>query len=161
MRHDCICASLPDLANVPMGGAGLDTKLLATLKLVKEHGGDQWWLYLGKCDACGQNWMVAEDQRIFDEHFLKRLTPAEADQVETVGLWPDEFLTYESVLRIGGKLARPCRFLDPLDSSLVWTVEDLRRHRPDIKADEIAKLLGIDAKTIPDLIARSNEGREP
>lgn len=145
MTQICICATLPDLAHVPMGGDGLDEKLLATMEMVAPHGGDQWWLYLGKCSACGQDWLVAEDSRIFDEHFLQRLTPTEAAAITTTQTWPETFLSYERVLRIGNTLTEPCRFFDSMAYSLIWTAEDLRKARPEITPVEIGALLGVSA----------------
>ena len=140
----CICNSLPDLAHVPMGGNGLDQKLLATLKEVKAYGTEKWWLYLGKCSSCHQNWLVAQEERIFDEHFLKRLTNEQATGIIKADEWTQEFFTYENVLRTGKKLSTHCKFLDYLAASLIWSAEDLQRDRPDITTDEIAELLGID-----------------
>ncbi len=127
-----------------MGGDGLDEKLLATLQQVKNHGRDKWWLYLGKCSSCHQDWLVAQEERIFDEHFLKRLTGEEAMAIVKADRWPEEFFTYENVLRTGGKLARHCQFIDYAAASLVWSAEDLKRERPEITTEEIAELLGID-----------------
>jgi hypothetical protein len=138
-----------------MGWDGLDEQLLATLKPVKDHGGDPWWLYLGKCNVCGQDWLVAEETRIYDEHFLKRITAEQAGEIIESENWPSDFLTYESVLRVGRSLARPCRFAVPMDPSLIWTVTDLRNERGDIGAEEIAELLGVDLVTVTELIARS------
>lgn len=139
----CECLSIRDLAAVPMGGDGLDERVFATLARVKDHGGDRWWLYLSKCGACGQHWMVAQEERIFDEYFLKRLDASEAGKISSDDLWPPEFLTYERVLRVGRKLSQPCRFLEELALSLVWTAEDLRKERPDITAEEVAYLVGV------------------
>ncbi len=60
--------------------------------------------------------------------------------------WPDDFSNYENVLEIGASLSKACRFLDPMDSTLVETVHDLRRNRPCIKLAEISRLLGIEAQ---------------
>jgi hypothetical protein len=138
----CSCASLPHLAAVTMGGDGLDERVLATFRSVRDHGGDLWWLYLSRCSACGQHWMVAQEERIFDQYFLRRVGEAEA-QATGEGRWPDDFITYERVLEIGHRLATPCRFLNPLASSLIWSAHDLRRERPAISVEEIARLLGV------------------
>lgn len=138
----CECAALPDLAVVPMGGDDLDVRVFATLKRVQDHGGPQWWLYLSSCDSCGQNWLVAQEERIFDDYFLKRLSVTEAENIVATARWPEEFNTYERVLTVGHILSKPCRFADPLDASLVWTALDLRRERPAIKSEEIALLIG-------------------
>ncbi|MCC6827288.1 MAG: hypothetical protein IT550_03560 [Novosphingobium sp.] len=70
----CCCRALADLAVIPMGGNGLDALVFASLKRDAEHGGDQWWLYTSVCRVCGQDWMVAADERIYDNFYLRRLT---------------------------------------------------------------------------------------
>ena len=152
-HKQCECASIRDLAAIPMGGDGLDERVFATVENVRDHGGDLWWLHLSKCSVCGQNWMVAQEERIFDEYFLRRLDDAEARQISAEGRWPAEFLTYERVLKIGRTLSQPCIFADALSPSLVWTVEDLRKERPDITVDEIAHLLGVTPKNAARLLA--------
>jgi hypothetical protein len=129
-----------------MGGDGLDERVFATVETVVNHGGNAWWLSLSQCRACGQHWMIAQEERIFDEHFLRRLTVIEANRVSIDADWPDEFLSYERVLKTGHALRiRPCIFLERLSPSLVWTAEDLRKERPDISEEEIALLLGVTA----------------
>jgi hypothetical protein len=75
--EDCCCRSLADLSVVPMGGDGLDERVFATLERTRDHGGALWWLYLSKCSACGQGWLVAQDERIYDNYYLKRLSSVE------------------------------------------------------------------------------------
>jgi hypothetical protein len=140
---ECCCATLPDLAVVPMGGGRLDERVFNTLEHVQDHGGDLWWLYLSKCSACGENWMIAQEERIFDDYFLKRLSNEEARQIVSESTWPPDFITYERVLKVGKALSQPCIFLNPLDDSLAWTAADLRKARPDITVEEIADLLGV------------------
>lgn len=136
-----------------MGSDGLDERVFATLETVRNHGGDQWWLYLSKCGICGQYWMVAQEERIFDDYFLRRLDETTATQIADEGRWPAEFLTYEAVLNVGREMSKPCVFLEPLASSLVWTAEDLRRERPDISVEEIASLVGVSPEHAARLLA--------
>jgi hypothetical protein len=100
-RADCCCQSLPDLAVVPMGGDGLDERVFASLDQLKNHGGEQWWLYVSGCQVCSQSWMIAQDERIYDNFYLRRLTPSECQEIVEQDHWPEEFLTYEQVLRLG------------------------------------------------------------
>lgn len=159
VSSSCYCASLPDLAAVPMGGDGFDTRVFATIENVVDHGGDAWWLHLSQCQACNQHWMIAQEERIFDEHFLRRLNIDEANRITTNGEWPTEFLTYERVLKTGHAMRIfPCVFLDRLSPSLVWTAEDLRRERPDISVEEIGLLLGITAAQAKRLLASDLAG---
>ena len=151
----CCCDIFGDFAVVPMGGDGLDERVFATLDEVQKHGGEQWWLYASTCQSCGQSWMIAQDERTHDNYYLKRLTPDELQLIQDER-WPDDFLTYGQVLRLGVEAGRTCRFLDPLDSSLVWTVQDLRREQPTISVDEIAYLLAVPIPTAAKLIERAS-----
>jgi hypothetical protein len=152
----CRCASLADLAVVPMGMDGLDEAVFSTLETTVSHDGDAWWLFSATCRTCGQNWMVAADTRIYDDYFMKRIGTQEAHEI-VAGHWPADFITYERVLRIGRTLSKPCEFADPFDNSLVWTAEDLRKERPDISSSEIAYLLGI----TPSEVAALDKARLP
>jgi len=150
----CCCSSLPDLAAVPMGGDGFDERVFATVENVRDHGGDAWWLHLSQCRACGQYWMIAQEERIFDEHLLRRLTLEQGNRISAQHEWPSEFLTYERVLTTGHALGiRPCRFMERLAPSLVWTAQDLRKERPDISVEQIAHLLGITGTHVERLLA--------
>lgn len=137
-----------------MGGDGLDERVFATIDTVRSHGGAAWWLDLSQCRACGQNWMIAQEERIFDEYFMRRLDVDQAKRISSDGEWPAEFLTYERVLRTGYAMGiRPCIFSDQLAGSLVWTAEDLRKERPDISVEDIASLLGVTARQARRLLA--------
>lgn len=129
----------------------MDERVFATLERICDHGGDLWWLYLSKCSACDQNWMIAQEERIFDEYFLRRLSDTEAAAI-LESHWPDDFMTYERVLEIGHTFAKPFTFLDPLASSLIWTADDLRKERPEIAADEVTRLLGVTPKNAARLL---------
>ena len=153
MMEECCCQSLDDLAVVPMGGDGLDERVFASLERTRDHGGDQWWLYLSKCNACGQDWLVAQDERIYDNYYMKRLTPTEAQEVTEANRWPGDFITYERVLRFGRTLSQPWTFLDPRSPSLVWTAQDLLKERPGISVDEIAYLLAIEPEAARRLLS--------
>jgi hypothetical protein len=135
-----------------MGGDGLDERVFATVDRVRDHGGDLWWLYAAKCSACGQDWMVAQEERIFDEYFLRRLSSEQAVRTAD-GQWPDDFSTYERVLSIGKAMSSPCTFSDSLAWSLVWTAHDLRKERPKITVDEVANLIGVTPKNVKRLLA--------
>ena len=149
---DCCCRSLPYFAVVPMGGEGQDERVFATLETTRSHGPDLWWLYLSKCSVCEQNWLVAQDERIYDNYYLKRLGPTEARRITEDGRWPDDFITYERVLRLGRTLSKPWTFFDPRSPALVWTAGDLVKERPDITVEEIAYLLAIEPEAAARLL---------
>lgn len=144
----CECPALRDRCAVPMGGEELEggsfyhEKVFSTLSTVISFGPEKWWLYISKCSECECVWIVGQDERIYDEFFTVRIGEAELANA-LVGSWPDDFQSYEQVLAAGVELSQPPRFLDPLAGSLQWTVEDLRRERPDISVDEMAALLGL------------------
>ena len=149
----CLCSDLPDETHIPMGCDDLDQQFFATVERVKDHGGNQWWLYSAKCKACGQDWLVAQEERIFDVYYLIKLCPADANLIEDKNEWPIQFQTFEDLLSRGANLGIQCVFLDDLAMSLVWSVEDLRKERPDITEQEIARLLGIDISQAKRVIA--------
>jgi len=150
----CLCITLPNLAIVPMGGDGLDERFFATVAEVQPYGRDLWWLHLSRCRVCGQNWMVAQEERLYDDYMLKRLSAHEAGAIVDRDQWPSDFLTYENVLEVGKRLSRAYRFADPLSPTLIDTVRDLKLKRPEITEPEIAGLLGIDPDHVARLIAR-------
>lgn len=131
----------------------MDERVFETLERTRDHGGDLWWLYLSKCRACGQDWLVAQYERIYDNFYLKRISLIEARGIAEDDRWPDEFITYERVLRLGRTLSQPWTFLDPRSPALVWTAEDLLKERPDITVDEIAYLLAIEPKAAARLLS--------
>ena len=136
-----------------MGCDDLDQRFFATVDIVREHGGDQWWLYLSECGRCGQFWMVAQEERIFDDYFLRRLTAEQAQDIVGEGHWPTDFITYERVLKVGMRLSRPCIFLEAMAPSLIWTAQDLRKERPDMSVEEIAELIGVRPAAVRRLLA--------
>jgi hypothetical protein len=140
----CLCPAVPDLAIIAMGGDRLDLRFFATVREIQRHGGDLWWLYLSRCEVCGQNWMLAQEERIYDDYLLKRLTTGEAEATISDGRWPSDFLTYESVLEIARRLGSTASFVDPRSPALIVSVRDLKVSRVGITATEIAKLLGIE-----------------
>jgi hypothetical protein len=126
-----------------MGGDGFDERLFASIDRVRDHGEEKWWLYFSRCRLCGQNWLVAQEERIFDVYLLRRLDGAQADSIIRDGHWPVEFLTYGDVLVVGRSFYEPARFFELLSPSLVFTVEDLLKQRPDISASEVGYLIGL------------------
>ncbi|HJO64841.1 MAG TPA: hypothetical protein QF469_05825 [Sphingomonas sanguinis] len=153
---DCLCPSLPDLAHISMGDhRGRDEQFVEAVKVLLNAGLSQWWLYLGQCGSCQQNWLLAQEERIYDEHLLVKISQERADAALDAGKWPDTFSTYESVLTIAQTLSHPGQFLDPMAWSLLCTVEDLRRERHDISEDEMAHLLGISRRHVHRLIVRN------
>ena len=151
----CCCRELDDFAVVGMGDPnGLDDRVFATLDRVQRHGGTQWWLSISTCHVCGQNWMIAQDERIHDNFYLKRIDQFVLHEIVHRSHWPDDFLRYEQVLRLGRESGRIAQFANPHDPALIDTVSDLRRERRDISAEDIAYVLAIPHKAAAQLLAR-------
>ncbi len=159
----CECWMRRDHDVIPMGGDGQDERFFATVDRIDDHGGRQWWLYLSRCNACEQHWLVAQEERIYDDFFIRRLSSDEAEAIVADGLWPSTFQTYEDVLATGLAMSQPCSFFDPLPGSLVWTVEDLLKKNPGITEARIAELLGIEPGHVTALrnAANSSSSRGP
>jgi hypothetical protein len=153
--QSCECSTLGDFAVVGMGGDGRDERIFATLTEVTKHGGDAWWLYASRCSACGQDWMVAQEERIHDNFYLKRLTVSEMNMIAEQGAWPPDFLRFEDVIRLGPDHQQVARFFDTSD--LTDTVKELMEARSDISASEIAHLFVLsegEAKRLMERAAR-------
>ncbi|WP_294290673.1 hypothetical protein [uncultured Sphingomonas sp.] len=133
---------------------GFDDRVFSTLDQVRNHGGDQWWLYASTCRSCGQDWMIAQDERIHDNFLLKRIEPSIMQGIVQASCWPEDFTRFENVLRIERESGKIAQFLNPFDPALIATVADLRRERPDISIDDIAFVLGLSADSSASL-ARS------
>lgn len=125
-------------------GSEREKKVFQTLNEVKAHGQPFWWLALYKCKACEQNWLVAQETRQNDVHGFKRISPNEAKEIETSNEWPEYFKTYEELLLIGKNHGRSVRFVDPMNSSMIYTIADLGKERPGISVTEITALLSVD-----------------
>lgn len=110
----CCCAELADIAIIGMGDAeGMDERVFATLDLVRNYGDEKWWLYVSTCRACGQNWMVGQEERIHDNYCLKRIDRGALSEIIECSRWPDDFLTYEKLLRLGRDAGQVAAFLNP------------------------------------------------
>ena len=143
----CCCSELADTAIIGMGDAeGMDERVFETLDLVRNYGDDKWWLYASTCRACGQNWMIAQEERIHDNYCLKRIDWQTLNEIVEHSGWPDDFLSYENVLRLGREAGYDETFLDPKSPALVETAQDLRRARPEISIEDVAYALAIPTK---------------
>lgn len=143
----CCCSELADIAIIGMGDAeGMDARIFETLDLVRNYGDEKWWLYASTCRACGQNWMVAQEERIHDNYCLRRIDRDAINEIADHSRWPDDFLTYEQILRLGREAGYVATFLDPKSPALVETAQDLRRARPEISIEDVAYALAIPTK---------------
>ena len=135
----CHCSTLGDFAVVAMGDSeGGDVRVLATFECIADHGGDQWWLYVSRCSVCGTDWMIAQEEQIHDNFYLKRLLPETMRAIVEQGQWPVDFLQFEDVIKLGPDNHKFAQFLDPND--LTDTVKELMEARSEISAAEISYL---------------------
>lgn len=149
----CECPKIRDLSAVPMGADFYFEKVFETLVKDVEFGEEKWWLYISTCSVCQTHWLIAQDDRIYDDFFMKRISAEELDAARA-GKWPATFSTYENVLASGRKASNPPRFFEKFAASLIWTVQDLRRDRPEIGPQEIAYLLGLSGDHAAKLLSK-------
>jgi hypothetical protein len=147
---------LPDFAVVALGEAeGRDQALHQALKNLRDFGREKHWLYLAQCKVCDQHWMVAQEDRIHDNIYLKRLTAPAACEILEFGAWPSDFLKFEDVIRLGPDNGSFSVFLDP-HAHLV-TIKQLVEERRDISAADVAYLLCLSEKEAGMLMAKARK----
>lgn len=137
----CHCVCLPNTAVVDMGEHG---EIFKSLERFTDRGEPYWWLSVYHCGECDTNWLVAQEERQNDVFCLRRLTPSEAANLSEQNSWPKYFDRYETLLQIGRDAGRSVTFVDPLNSSLRYTVIDLATEHPGIRISELAALLNIE-----------------
>ena len=149
----CKCKDLPQFAIIRMTECG---EVIGHFEEVRRRGDPQWWLDASQCRSCGTFWLKAQEERQNDIILLRRLSQAQADQIQRENQWPPEFDQYETLLRLGHEAGYRASFIDPLKaSSVAWTIGDLARQRPGIKVSEIAQLLNLDLKTAAVLVDKA------
>ena len=146
---NCRCIRLANTAVVDMGEHEEEFK---TLSEFARRGDPYWWLYASKCSACGQVWLIAQEERHNDVFCFRRLD-ADTSQAIIEGNWPHDFDQYETLLEIGRDAGRSVDFVEPLNSSLHRTVQDLAKARPGIKISELQSLLNVE-KALAEELAR-------
>lgn len=139
---DCECIALADNTVIDEGSERWE-RAFVPLKEIKKYGEPRWWISLYQCSKCSQYWLVAQESSINDIDLLKRIDTSIASNIIQKNEWP-EYFKIEELLIIGKNNNRSVRFLDPFSFSLVKTVQDLKKERPDISFKEIASLLNID-----------------
>lgn len=152
--RSCECPMITDLSAIPMGGDCYYEKVFEPFETILSYGPDKWWLFIQRCKACESHWLTAQDERIYDEWFLRRMTAAEVAASQD-GQWPRDFWNYEDVLWVGVAKSTPPRFFEAMSPALVQTVADLRRDRPDIEIERIGRLLGISDQHVVQLVAKA------
>ena len=128
-------------------GMGEEEDIFEPWEQIAVRGEPYWWLLAYRCRQCDTNWLVAQEERQNDVFCLRRLTLSEAAILNKQGKWPTYFDRYETLLQLGRDAGHSVRFLDPLSSSMRYTVEDLAKHRPGIRVSELVALLNVDQET--------------
>jgi hypothetical protein len=90
---ECRCIRLADLAVVDMGGD--DAVVFSTLKDEVARGDPFWWLSARICSACGDQWLVAQEERQNDVFCMRRLSSDEWRRIQSRQGWPSDFDRYE------------------------------------------------------------------
>lgn len=140
-NSSCTCIQISNIAVVDMGDES--EKIFATLDEIKKRGDPYWWLSVYQCRDCQQSWLVAQEERQNDVFCLYRLDQVAMEDILNNNRWIPIFDGYENLLRIGLETGKRVRFLDPLNSSLRWTISDLAKEKPGIKISEVAQLLNL------------------
>ena len=133
---------------------------LPTLEPVRGRGLPWWWLYESRCTVCGAHWLIAQEERFNDIFVLKRLSTAETEQIEQLGVWPTYFDRYETLLRLGAEAGHHARFMNPQEDTLQRITQTLLYDRPSISLAEVGDLLNLSPGEAGWLLeaARSNPG---
>jgi len=141
----CQCDDLGITAILNMGDES--EAVFRTFDEMKKRGMPYWWLAAYQCRACGQWWLVAQEERQNDIFCLHRLTAKEVERLIHYNDWPEDFDDYATLLEMGAEAGITASFLDPLHSSQVVTMTDLARAHPGIPLSSIANLLTLDMET--------------
>jgi hypothetical protein len=147
---DCECITRRDLDIADLGSAKADW--LHTLEELKRYGESRWWLSLEFCKKCSQHWLVAQEERQNDIYCYKRLTKPEAENIIQQNEWPSYFESLEELILMGNINGSFVIHTDPLNSSLSYTIKELKEARPSITIKEIASLLNINKKLVIKLL---------
>jgi hypothetical protein len=144
----CECGRLDNPAVI---GMGHHEEVFRTLDRLRHRGSPWWWFLAFRCRACGQDWLVASEERQNDVYILRRLDSATAERIARENVWPSDFDRYETLLEIGRAAGHAVRFFDVADSPLLHTITDLAKERPGIRVSELASLLNLDPAVATEL----------
>ncbi len=110
---DCLCIRLKTLEIVDMGTFHApqpafdtdrewsDRDVFQSLEKVADRGPPFWWLWAARCRACGQGWLIGQEERQNDVFCMMRLDGRQLREIIDHDVWPREFDSYESLLRAG------------------------------------------------------------
>lgn len=144
----CECARLDSTAVIAMGH---HEEVFQSLTETHRRGLPWWWLLSYRCEVCGQDWLVASEERQNDVYILRRLDRAAVERIERENTWPSDFDRYETLLEIGRVAGCSVQYFDVGDSPLLHTIADLARERPGIRVSRLAELLNLDTADTAEL----------
>ncbi len=149
----CLCSKMLNLADIGIFEA---QRILDLQSELKRYGPSKWWLSCRRCNECEQTWLVGEEARINDVIFFKRIDQDTTSKIVKSYTWPNLFMTYEELLRLGKTRGRSVWYEDPENSmELIYTIIDIAKERPDIHAYEFTEFLPIDIQTANALALRA------
>ena len=149
----CSCLKIRDIDVINMGSDS--DECMNSFVVLKHRNPPFWWLYLSKCTVCNTHWLVGQEERQNDVFCLKRLNSNEIHEILIENKWPNCFDTCEYLLRLGKTFCKQARFVDPFNSSLIYTVIDLATERPFISVLEISELINVDKNIATELSRRA------
>jgi hypothetical protein len=129
---------------------GQHNDVFRTLQMVRKRGMPWWWLYASTCTACGQTWLVAQEDHN-DLFIMLRLSQLATEQLLRDENWPSDFDRYERLLEIGRRAGHSVRYLNAADSPLLHNITELACERPGLRVSELALLLNLDQSIASDL----------
>lgn len=138
----CHCIELADTAVLDFGDYA--SEVFSSLIEVNKRGGKYWWLSVYKCQVCNQIWLFGSEERHNDVYCLKRLDENIFSNICQNNIWPPDFDKYTSLIMLGYESGARIRFVDPFESSLQYTIQDLAEEQPGISVIELSKLLNLD-----------------
>lgn len=145
LEYKCSCIKLNPIDIIGMGS---DQQFyMDTFKQVRERDDKYWWLYMSQCEVCKTFWLVAQEERQNDDFHLLKLNQKQAENIYKYNIWPKDFDDYENLLILSRNAGHSVRFVDPVNSSMVFTIKELVKNRPSISLNEISELLNVDLET--------------
>jgi hypothetical protein len=120
------------------------------LVAVTKRGGRWWWLTLAQCAVCGQRWLDAQEERVYDVWVMRKLREADVRRIlDGDGEWPGDLDRYITLLRMARSEGRRVSWADPLDPRTLQVLREtliqIRAEDPSVSRQQAAALLCLTA----------------
>ncbi len=137
---NCQCVTYTNFDVLDIGDRNTDC-INHSIKLIESNGKELPWLFLGKCEVCKQNWLVAKEDTIYKVYCLHRLSNMEAVKITNNHQWPKTFCTIYELIQLAYKKRKNVCYenFDPKPF-----IEKLFQENREITANDIAKFLDFD-----------------